>query len=163
MGEARVPERTIHLAGVVLAILHALAGGLWLGGVFYSLFVLRPRAQRYFAREAQFEEFVAAVSHGGRAKFLLALAGIAVTGAGLAYLRWRADSPGWLTVLCVKTALFLTIAGAFAYISWRLWPARVFAAGAELRGVQGRFRQIGVAIFAAGVLSLALGVVMHAW
>jgi len=104
-----------------LALLHALTGAIWLGAMFYSVFILQPRARSYFGKDADFEAFVIAISHGGRTKFLLALGIIALTGLGLAFTARTAIQRGvWLDLLGVKTALFVAAVLLFAHVSWRL-------------------------------------------
>src|SRR5437016_1820734 len=145
-----------------LAILHSLTAATWLGAMFYSVFVLQPRARSYFEKDAEFEAFIIATSQGGRAKFLLALGMIALTGLGLAFTARPTIQRGvWLGLLGVKTALFVAVVLLFAHVSWRLWPMRLFAAGEEIGRLQRAFRQIGVLLIGIAAISMALGVLMH--
>jgi hypothetical protein len=47
-------------------------------------------------------------------------------------------------LIAVKAGLTLAAAAAFWWVSWRGWPARVFALPAELPAQQRRFRRIAL-------------------
>jgi hypothetical protein len=155
---------TTALVHSALAVIHALAGAAWLGAMVYSLFVLHPRAHAYFPREAEFESFITAVSHGARRKVLTGLALIGLSGAALALVRWP-ESPAvsWLVLLGAKVVLFAAALGLFVYVSWRMWPARVFAVGAEVPQIQKAFRRVGLAMVTLAALGMTFGVLMHTW
>jgi uncharacterized membrane protein len=151
------------IAPIALAVLHALAGAGWFGSMLYSLAVLQPRAMRYFGRPEEFESFITAVSHGARWKVMAAFGMMALSGAGLWMLNpRRPPSSLWLVVIAAKAALLLLALGVFMYTSWRLWPARVFAAPSEIPAFQRRFRVIGGIMITLIGLNLALGVAAHA-
>jgi hypothetical protein len=141
-----------------------LAGAAWLGAMLYSLLVLQPRARAYFDRPADFETFIAFVSHGARWKVLGVLIVIAATGAALVPLRWPEPLPAtWLVLIGAKAGLLLAAVGLFVYVSWRLWPARVLATPVEIPQFQRAFRRVaGTMILIAG-LGMTLGVVAHTW
>lgn len=146
----------------LLAIIHALAGAAWLGAMVYSLFVLHPRAHAYFAGDAEFEAFIATMSHGARWKVLLALGVIALTGVLLVVARWPQPlPPRWLVLIAAKVVLLAAAVGLFVYTSWRLWPARVLAAPAEIPRYQRAFRLVAQTMIALAVLSTTLGILLH--
>src|SRR5262245_47002825 len=145
-----------------LSVLHGLAGAAWFGAMFYSLTVLQPRAAAFFDKPAQFEEFIAAVSHGARWKVLSAFAIVGLSGFGLLALLWPASaSPVWWTLIGVKIVLFLTALGVFIHTSWRLWPARILALVEEIPGYQRKFGLVGRTMIALIGLALALGIAAH--
>jgi hypothetical protein len=146
----------------VVAAIHALAGAIWLGAMVYSLFLLHPRAQRYFAKARDFEDFIAFVSHGARWKVLGGLAVIAATGGVLTVLSWpQGDSSQWFWFLGVKSSLFLAALGLFVLTSWRLWPARVLALEDEFPRFQTTFRRVAITMIGIATVSMTLGIWMH--
>jgi uncharacterized membrane protein len=146
----------------VLAIVHALAGATLLGAMVYSFAVLHPRAQRYFGQETEFEAFIAAISHGARWPVLLALASLAVTGTGLVTLfRPQSHSPLWMALVAGKVVALAAALSLFLYTSWRLWPARIFAAPEEIRSFQRTFRRVAITMITLASFSTACGVLLH--
>jgi hypothetical protein len=93
---------------------HLALAAAWAGAMGYSLLVVQPKAERFFAgRDDEYEDFLLVMAHGNRWKVVPLIAGLLVT-AALARL-W-----GLLPV-------YLVAAVIFANVSWRHWPARVFA------------------------------------
>lgn len=136
---------------------HVLGGGVWIGAMIFSVFVLHPRAERYFQRATDFEDFIFHVVHGARWKVLGGIAAIAGSGGALALARSGAPSP-YPLLLAAKAALFLVSLGLFVYVSWVLWPRRVFAREDELAAVRRRFWWVGVAMITSNALNMALGI-----
>jgi hypothetical protein len=152
----------VTLFYTLAAITHILAGSAWLGSMVYSLFVLHPQARRYFRTEAEFEEFITAVSGGARGKVLLAFAVIAASGVALTAVRWPQPVSGWwLALMGIKVALFLGALGLFIHVSWRLWPARLFAAPADIPRFQRLFRRVGFTMVALATVSMVVGVLLQ--
>jgi uncharacterized membrane protein len=146
----------------LMAVLHGLVGAIWLGSMAFSLFVMQPRARAYFENQSDLEAFFATMGHGARWKVLLALGVLAVTGIGLAVVRWtHASSSWWLTLVGAKLVLFTVALGLFVHISWHLWPARLFASSQELPRLQGTFRRAGLTMLALAGLSTVLGILLH--
>ena len=144
---------------------HVLGGGVWIGAMVFSIFILHPRAEQYFAREADFEDFIFTVVHGARWKVFSGVVAILVSGAALA--AWpghqvQAD-PLWLALFGLKLSLFAISAGAFFYVSWVLWPRRTFATHDELPAIKARFFRVGVVMVTANALNMALGIGAHVW
>ncbi|GAA2602884.1 hypothetical protein GCM10010399_37040 [Dactylosporangium fulvum] len=102
---------TVHLALVAV----------WAGAMGYSLLVVQPKAARFFTDDDQLEEFLMTLAHGNRWRVVALLAALILT-AVAAHDR--------LPVL-VLLPLYLCAAAIFANVSWRHWPARVFALPAE--------------------------------
>jgi len=61
----------------------------------------------------------------------------------------------------VKILLFIAALCLFVYTSWRLWPARLFAAPADIPRFQHIFRTVGFLMITLAVLSMVLGVLLH--
>lgn len=154
---------TMHpVAYFGVAAVHLLAGAVWLGAMFYSLFVLHPRARGYFKNSSEFESFILTVSHGARWKVIGALASIGLSGGLLLYERWPLlRSPLWVWLMCLKTLMFVAALLLFVYTSWSLWPRRVFAASEELPAVHRTFQRVGLMMILLASLSMILGVAAH--
>ncbi|HWB74345.1 MAG TPA: hypothetical protein VG755_05305 [Nannocystaceae bacterium] len=141
----------------VVAFVHVLGGGVWIGAVGFNVFVLHPRAEKFFAEPGRFEDFVFTVVSGMR---WWVVAGIAMlAGAGVELLRLRALTLD--AVLLAKLGLLATNVVLFTVLSWRMWPARVVAAAAELPSLRRRFARIGATMVACNILNAALGVWHH--
>jgi hypothetical protein len=70
-------------------------------------------------------------------------------------------SPAWWSLVAAKTVLFMAALALFAHISWRMWPARLFATAAEVPRVQQAFRRVGWVMLTLTALNMALGVLLH--
>lgn len=145
MSDALVQALTIGI--------HVLGGGVWIGAMVFSVFVLHPRAERFFQRASEFEDFIFHVVHGARWKVLAGIAAIAGSGAALTVTRGPLS-----TLLALKLALFAVSLGLFVYVSWVLWPRRVFAREDELAAVRRRFWWVGVAMITSNALNMGLGI-----
>ncbi len=122
----------------LFAGLHVALAGVWLGAMVYSLVVVQPRVVRFFPEPRQREEFLITLAHGNR-RPVLGL--IAVLMVGVVAVLLTAPTPvriGYAAVL----ALHAGAAGVFWWVSWRHWPARVFALPEELPGYQRRLRRL---------------------
>jgi Flp pilus assembly protein TadB len=107
----------------VVAIVHAGLAAAWVGGMAYSLFVVRPKLKRYFgADEGGREALTTVIASGNRWKVVGLIAAIALTGVVLLVL----ESEHWW-IHALKGVLLLGASGIFWYVSWRHWPRRVFA------------------------------------
>jgi len=49
----------------------------------------------------------------------------------------------------------------FLYTSWRLWPARIFAAPDEIPSFQRAFRRVAITMITLASVSTAGGVLLH--
>lgn len=54
-------------------------------------------------------------------------------------------------------ALLLVAVGLFAHVSWRVWPARLFALPSELAGLQRRFRTAALSLTGVVAIDFLLG------
>lgn len=141
----------------LVAFVHLLGGGVWIGAVGFNVFVLHPRAEKFFAEPGRFEDFVFTVVSGMR---WWVVAGIAMlAGAGVELLRLRALSLD--AVLLAKIGLLATNVVLFTVLSWRMWPARVVATKPELPALRRRFARVGATMVACNLCNAALGVWHH--
>src|SRR5262245_51171554 len=92
----------------------------------YSLRVVQPRAARFFAEDDDaHEEFLTTLAARNRWP-VIGLAGLlAATGVGAYALAPAA--PAAFALHAVKGGLLLAALCVFAYVSWRVWPKRLFA------------------------------------
>ncbi len=101
---------------------------LWLGSMVYSLVVVQPRTARFFRDDERREEFLLALADGNRWPVVALVTGLVLSGAVVALAGSGVVSVGY----AVAVALDLVAAGIFVDVSWRHWPARVFAVPEEL-------------------------------
>lgn len=139
------------------ALIYLGLAGLWLGAMSYSLGVVQPRVARFFTDQRQREEFLTSLAHGNRwpvvaliGSLTVAAVGVLVTGSALA-----------LTIgYSLALLLHLAAAAVFGHVSWRHWPARVFALPAELPGYQVRLRRLAWSML--GLVGAAFGAALVA-
>ena len=136
---------------------HITGGGVWLGAMVFSIFVLHPRAERFFERAADFEDLLFTVVHGARWKVLSGALAIVLSGVALVLVT-PDPSPLWVGLVVAKVAMLALVLALFVHVSWFLWPRRVFATEAELPSIRARFRRIGILMIAANGLNIGLGV-----
>lgn len=156
-------------AEALLLGVHVLGGGVWVGAMVFSIFVLHPRAEQYFERDADFESFIFTVVHGARWKVFAGVTAILLSGVGLSV--WpghdlvgaERDGGVWLAVYAAKLALFCVSAGSFVYVSWVLWPKRTFATPTELPAIKRHFIRVGVVMVVANAVNVGLGIAAHVW
>lgn len=147
-----------------VAVAHGLAGAAWFGAMFYSLYVLQPRAQRYFQEPRELETFITTLSHGGRWQVLSAFGIVGSSGIGLFLLHIsNSMSAAWLWLVGVKLVVFLAAFALFVHVSWRLWPARVLATHDEIPAFQKKSRQLARVMMLLIGLSMVAGIWMHTW
>lgn len=154
------------LAEALLLGIHTLGGGVWVGAMVFSIFVLHPRAEQYFERNTDFESFIFTVVHGARWKVFSGIVAILASGVGLSL--WpghaiKAGDPVWLGLYAIKLALFCVSAGLFTYVSWVLWPKRAFATINELPAIKAHFMRVGVVMVVANTLNIGFGIAAHVW
>lgn len=142
----------------LLATAHTLTAAVWLGAMAYSIAVVQPRAARLLDAE-RYEELAATLAAGARWTVLAMSGVLALSGGWLATrLADRRTTPAWTTVIAVKGGLWLVALAVFAYVSWRLWPRRVFALPAELPRLYRTFRRAAWTLIAIVAGEAVLGV-----
>ncbi len=152
----------LELARAVLVTVHAGAAAVWLGAMLYSLAVVQPRAARFFGRAERYEPFAVTLAAGARWKVLALCLVLALSGGGLVIteIAGRHDpSTPWLALVIAKGALLLLAVALFAHVSWRLWPARLFALPSELPAFQRRFRTVALGLTVVVASDFVLGAI----
>jgi uncharacterized membrane protein len=140
---------------------HVLGGGVWIGAMAFSVFVLHPRAERFFSGSSTFEDLLFTVVHGARWKVVAGIVGIVASGIALTW-RLAPGGPGWSGLVIAKVLLLVTSLALFIHVSWVLWPRRVFASADELPAVRRRFWWVGVVMIACNATNMGLGILAHA-
>jgi hypothetical protein len=144
----------------LVRVLHVLVGGAFFGACFFSLTVLHRRGPQLFETREAFARFVAGITHGNRQRGLTTLAVTVLTGALLGALMWseKGSQEAWLALLTAKALVSVGFLGVFAYVSWRLWPARVFAVGDEIAALQRKGNGLRLTMCVLLGLAMVLGV-----
>jgi hypothetical protein len=120
-----------------LAIVHLTLAAIWLGSMSYSLTVVQPRVARFFTDAGRREEFLTTLAHGNRWRVVGLVAALVLTALGVIVSAPRTVATGYAVVL----VLYLAAAAIFVNVSWRHWPARVFALPSEVPGFQRALRR----------------------
>lgn len=148
------------LAATLGLAVHVVGGGVWIGAMAFSVFILHPRAEKFFQRSTDFEDFIFGVVHGARYKVLAGIAAIVASGAWLSARYAGAPTP-WSWLIAAKIFLLLISLALFLYVSFALWPLRVFAREDELPAVRRRFWIVGVAMIACNTANMGTGILAH--
>jgi hypothetical protein len=149
------------LVRFVLLLAHAVAGAVWLGAMAYSLAVVQRRVRLFFGDPARAEEVAVFLAAGARWKVIGLMVVLAATGGGLIAVEGWGHSAGWQVAVVVKAVLLAGAAGFFAWVSWRLWPARIFALPAEILRWQRRFDLVGAVLVGLVGAEFVLGIAAH--
>jgi hypothetical protein len=129
----------IDAAGVarVVMVAHLALAAVWMGSMIYSLAVVQPRVERIFPDHERREEFLVTLAHGNRRPVVALIAALLLT--DLAVLLGR---PEVRLGYGIALVLYLLAGALFVHVSWRHWPARVFALPEELPEFQRRLRHL---------------------
>ena len=154
-------DHRVTLVRFVLLLTHVAVGAVWLGAMAYSLAVVQRRVRRLFDDPARAEEVAVFLAAGARWKVIGLMAVLAVTGGALIGVEGWGHSARWQVAVAVKAVLLAGAAGFFAWVSWRLWPARIFALPAEIPRWQRRFDLVGAVLIGLVGAEFALGIAAH--
>ncbi len=119
---------------VTVQLVYLVLTTLWLGSMVYSLALVQPKIARFFRDDEQREEFLVVLANGNRWPVVALIVGLLLSGGGVAFAGSGAVSVGYT----VAVGLDLVAAGIFVDVSWRHWPARVFALSEEIPGFRRR-------------------------
>jgi hypothetical protein len=145
---------------VLVLLVHIGVGAVWLGSMVYSLGVVQPRVGRLFGDPARAEEVYREMAAGNRWRVVALIAVLAASGAGLVpLLAGERGDAWWWALVAAKAGLLMAAAAGFWWVSWRGWPARVFALPAELPALHRRFRRIALVMTGVVGAAFVLGVV----
>ena len=113
---------------MLLRVAHLTLGALWVGSMAYSLGVVQPKVARFFADDRRGEEFLATLAQDNRWKVLALVSALLATGVAALASSSGHEAICWAAAL----GLYAAATGIFVHVSWRHWPARVFAKPEEL-------------------------------
>ena len=144
---------------LALALVHLTVAAIWLGSMGYSLFVVQPRVARFFEDDLRREEFLTTLAQGNRWRVVGLIAVLLCTAVGLAVASEGAARLAYVGVFIAYGVAALI----FSNVSWRHWPARVFALPEEVPAYQRALRKqakamlalVGLAYLTALATSLA--------
>jgi hypothetical protein len=145
------------LVAVVLAA-HVLCAAVWFGAMAYSLGVVQPRIERALGDRS--EPMLVVLAAGARWKVAGLIGVLALTGAALALLPTHRSAVWWAAIVVSVLAL-VGAAAVFWAVSWRMWPARVFAMPDELPAHRRRFRVVAWTMATLTGVATVAGVVAH--
>jgi hypothetical protein len=140
---------------VILEAAYLLPAAVWTGSMTYSLAVVQPRSARFFGDDDQLEEFLTVLAHGNRRRVLgMAATLIASAVAIIVVCPW----PGARVVYGIALALDLAATAVFVHVSWRHWPARIFALPEERPEFRRklRIRALTICVLVGAAFALAL-------
>jgi len=146
------------LTWALIVGVHVLGGGVWIGAMAFSVFVLHPRAERFFEGSRTFEDLLFTVVHGARWKVVAGIVGILASGVLLTVARAGTAGAGWDAIVAAKVGLLAVSLALFCHVSWVLWPRRVFASAEELPAIRRRFRAVGMVMIACNAINMGLGI-----
>lgn len=132
-----MPEDAVAVPWQVFALVYLGLTGLWLGAMGYSLAVVQPKVTRFFTDDRRREELLTVLAHGNRWPVVALATGMTAAGTGAVA---AAPGAGLVVGYAVALGLHLTASAIFVEVSWRHWPARVFALPEELPGFRRRLR-----------------------
>lgn len=143
---------------LALHLAHVWAWGLYCGSLIYIYARLMPDVRRWLASDDRFEAFSLTTGHGLRWWIFGALVTAGATGAALVLVRPLPDpGPVWWALIAAKAVLLLATLALYAYVSYVMWPRRVFVALADRPAEQRRFVRTACALMALLVGQLLLG------
>jgi Flp pilus assembly protein TadB len=132
------------LLRLLLIVVHLTVAAIWLGSMSYSLTVVQPKVAAFLPDTEAREPFLVLLAHGNRWKVVGLVAALIATGLGVAVL-----SDGLVVIgYAVALLLYAEAATIFWYVSWRHWPARIFAVSEELPGFQRQLHMLATTMLA---------------
>jgi hypothetical protein len=144
----------------ILEAVHTAALASWFGCMCYSVMFVQRHPMR--AREpAVWEVFVTEMVHGVRWVVMGTMAVLFPSWVALIVLRLvtQGADPLYLSLVAVKSSLLIAVVLLFVYVSWHLWPLRIFALDDELPPIDRKFINASQGLVMALGGALVLGVV----
>lgn len=152
----------LPIANALVHALHVWTWGIYLGSVTYIYFRLFPDIRQWLESEDRFEEFSLVTGDGLRWWIYGALIAAGVSGVALVVLQPRGSlSSWWWTLIALKAALLLATLAVYTYVSYVMWPRRVFVALADRPAEQQRFFRIALLLMSLLIGQVLLGAAAH--
>lgn len=139
------------LLDVALHAVHIWTWGLYAGSLAYCYLRLFPDMRRWLASEERYEEFSLTTSHGLR-WWIYGSLGLAGASGGALLVRSGPHGPAFDLLIAGKFGLLAVSVALYTYVSYVMWPRRVFVAAAHRSAEQRRFFRV-----ALGLVGLLLG------
>ena len=158
-GRARAPT-IVRMITAVLEAVHTAALASWFGCMCYSVMFVQKHPMR--SREPQiWETFVTEMVHGVRWIVMGTMAVIFPTWIALIVLHAvsAGADPLWLSLVIAKSLFLIGVVLLFTYVSYHLWPLRIFALPEEIAGLDRRFMGASQGLVLTLGGALVLGVV----
>jgi hypothetical protein len=152
----------IDVVGLLLRLLHLWVWALYCGGLTYIYFSFVPGVRRWLTSDQRDEELALATADGLRWWIFGAILTADATDGGLVLVRAATPAPWlWWAIVGIKTALFLATLALYAYVSYVMWPRRIFAAAEDRPAVRRRFLRVAWLLIALLTSQLLLGAAAH--
>lgn len=143
---------------ILLTVVHLGLLAVWSGSMAYSLVIVQPRLVRALGHDDDLVEHLLFVMGANNRRPVVAIiVGLFLTLAAIAVTRDLGTAGTALVV--AEAALLATATAVFANVSWRLWPARVFALPEERPGHRRALRRHGIAMTGLAGASFVLAAV----
>jgi hypothetical protein len=142
-----------------LEAVHTAALASWFGCMCYSVMFVQRHPMR--AREpAVWEVFVTEMVHGVRWVVMGTMAVIFPSWVAIIALRIadQGADPLWLSLVVAKSVLLVAVVLLFVYVSYHLWPLRIFALPDELPPIDRQFMNASQGLVLTLGGALAIGV-----
>jgi|GEM_PF-5810613 len=144
-----------------LSILHGLIGACWLGSIFYSATILNPKTPHLLEGDRA-EDFLLKITHGNRRRIIASYCAVLVTGIALLFGKqehW--GNQDWIWINAIKVGFSILYIAVFSYVSWYVYPWRVFASREELPLYRRKNTQLRWMMFLCVAINFILGVICH--
>jgi hypothetical protein len=143
----------------VLEAVHTAALASWFGCMCYSVMFVQRHPMR--AREpGVWEVFVTEMVHGVRWIVMGTMAVIFPSWVALIVIRLATEGADtlWLSLVAAKSVLLIGVVLLFVYVSYHLWPLRIFALPDELPPIDRQFMNASQGLVLTLGGALAIGV-----
>lgn len=147
---------------VFLHVVHLWAWGLYFGSLVYIYFRLFPDMRGWIDSDERFETYSLVTGHGLRWWIVGAIGLAATTGVALVAIRPRpaSDTAFWALV-SLKAGLLVATLAVYTYVSYVMWPRRVFVAAEDRPAEQRRFLRVAHLLMALLAAQAMAGAVLH--
>jgi uncharacterized membrane protein len=157
-------EDQVDWGATALTALHVLVGAGWMGSTYYAFTVLHPRTPELIESDQQAEDYLIAITHGNRYRVGFAFAVTLLSGLLLIAIepQQRSADELWRAMIGAKLGLWCLTLALFVYVSWKVYPARIFAVGEEIVAFRRRGTILRASMLSLVALNTIFGVIAHA-
>jgi hypothetical protein len=150
----------VRMLTAILEAVHTAALASWFGCMCYSVVFVQKHPMR--AREPHvWEDFVTEMVRGVRWVVMGTMAVLFPTWVALIVLHVASQGVDtlWLSLVVAKSLFLIGVVLLFTYVSYHLWPLRIFALPEEIPGLDKRFMGASQGLVMTLGGALVLGVV----